>query len=404
MKFQYVAYTTLDGVIKGEIDAPNETEANAAIALQGYKALSVDPVRRLPQLEEISPSLFKTGTADLVRFSRHLATMVRGGSSLQRALEMMQSETSNRVMRKTIQGVRESLDQGGSLTDGLSLYPRVFDTRYISVVEVGEFTGSLAPALEQLSESLEVEQDAMRKAKQTLLMPVFTMSASFIMLILMMTVLLPPLLETFDDMGSDIPAVTKIAIGSVGFIKGNVMGIMLGAAFLFGTFWFVRRVPSAKAWMHRVQLRIPLIGPLVLAKELSRFSRTAAMLLPSGVPLARALPLANSGCKNLALSQAFAAGEESLLGGHGLGEALARYPVLPRMWVELVMIGDESNSLGRTMDELATAYEKELETRIGSIVTLMEPMSTLAVGAVVLFMALSMLLPIYSGLDSVGQY
>ena len=90
--------------------------------------------------------------------------------------------------------------------------------------------------------------------------------------------------------------------------------------------------------------------------------------------------------------------------GHGLGEALARYPVLPRMWVELVMIGEESNSLGRTMDELATAYEKELETRIGSIVTLMEPMSTLAVGAVVLFMALSMLLPIYSGLDSVGQY
>ena len=249
-----------------------------------------------------------------------------------------------------------------------------------------------------------MEQDAMRKAKQTLLMPVFTMSASFIMLILMMTVLLPPLLETFDDVGSDIPAVTKIAIGSVGFIKGNVMGIMLGAAFLFGTFWFVRRVPSAKAWMHRVQLRIPLIGPLVLAKELSRFSRTAAMLLPSGVPLARALPLANSGCKNLALSQAFAAGEESLLGGHGLGEALARYPVLPRMWVELVMIGEESNSLGRTMDELATAYEKELETRIGSIVTLMEPMSTLAVGAVVLFMALSMLLPIYSGLDSVGQY
>ena len=404
MKFQYVAYTTQDGVIKGEIEAPNEKEARAAIALQGYKALEVDPVRRLPPLEELFPSLFKAGTADLVRFSRHLATMVRGGSSLQRALEMMQAETGNRVMRKTIQGVRESLDQGGSLTDGLSLYPRVFDSRYISVVEVGEFTGSLAPALEQLSESLEVEQDAMRKAKQTLLMPVFTMSASLIMLVLMMTVLLPPLLETFDDMGSDIPAVTKIAIGSVGIIKNNVMAIMLGAAFLFGTFWFVRRVPAAKAWMHRVQLRIPLIGPLVLAKELSRFSRTAAMLLPSGVPLARAVPLANSGCKNLALSQAFAAGEASLLAGHGLAEALAQYPVLPRMWVELVMIGEESNSLGRTMDELASSYEKELENRIGSIVTLMEPMSTLAVGAVVLFMALSMLLPIYSGLDSVGQY
>ena len=330
--------------------------------------------------------------------------MVRGGSSLQRALEMIREETGNRVMRKTIQGLRESLDQGGSLTFGLALYPRIFDSRYISVVEVGEFTGSLAPALEQLADSLEVEQDAMRKAKQTLLMPAFTMTASFIMLILMMTVLLPPLLETFEDMDSEIPAVTKVAIGSVSILKSNLVAIILGTAFIVGTFWFVRRVPSAQAWMHMVQLRLPLIGPLVLAKELSRFSRTAAMLLPSGVPLARALPLANSGCKNLALSQAFTAGEESLVGGHGLGEALARYPVLPRMWVELVLIGEESNSLDRTMDELASSYEKELESRIGSIVTLLEPLSTLAVGAVVLFMALSMLLPIYSGLDAVGQY
>lgn len=403
MKFQYVAYTTQDGVLKGKIEAPNELEARGAIALQGYKILNLFPCRRFPGMEELFPSLFKAGAGELVRFSRHLATMVRGGSSLQRALQMIQAETGNRVMRKTIQGLRESLDQGGTLTSGLALHPRVFDSRYISVVEVSEFTGSLAPALEQLSESLEVEQDAMRKAKQTLLMPAFTMSASFIMLILMMTVLLPPLLETFEDMDSDIPAVTQVAIGSVSLVKSNLIAIILGAAVILGTFGFLRRLPTSRAWMHKVQLRLPLIGPLVLAKELSRYSRTAAMLLPSGVPLARALPLANSGCKNLALKQAFTAGEESLLGGHGLAEALVRHPVLPRMWVELVMIGEESNSLDRTMDELAGSYEKELETRIANIVTLMEPLSTLAVGAVVLFMALSMLLPIYSGLDSVGQ-
>ena len=404
MKFQYVAYTTQDGVLKGKIEAPNEVEARGAIALQGYKVLSVDPARRLPGLEELFPTFFKAGTGELVRFSRHLATMVRGGSSMQRALQMIQTETGNRVMRHTIEGLRETLDRGGSLTAGLALYPRVFDARYISVVEVGEFTGSLAPALEQLSESLEVEQDAMRRAKQTLLMPAFTMSASLIMLVLMMTVLLPPLLETFEDMDSEIPGVTKAAIASVSIVKGNLIAIILGVGALIAVFWSLGRVPVAKAWMHRLQLRLPLIGPLVLAKELSRFSRTAAMLLPSGVPLARALPLAKSGCKNVALNQAFTAGEESLLAGHGLAEALARYPVLPRMWVELVSIGEESNSLGRTMDELANSYEKELEARIGSIVTLMEPMSTLAVGAVVLFMALSMLLPIYSGLDSVGQY
>lgn len=376
MKFRYVTYTTQDGVAKGTIEAPDEAEARGAIALQGYKVLQVHPARRFPGLEELFPTFFKAGTGELVRFSRHLATMVRGGSSMQRALQMIQAETGNRVMRHTIQGLRETLDRGGSLTAGLALYPRVFDSRYISVVEVGEFTGSLAPALEQLSESLEVEQDAMRRAKQTLLMPAFTMSASVVMLILMMTVLLPPLLETFEDMDSEIPAVTKAAIASVSIVKSNLIAIILAVGVTIATFWFLGRVPAAKYWMHGVQLRLPLIGPLVLAKELSRFSRTAAMLLPSGVPLARALPLANSGCKNLAMSRAFTAGEDSLLGGHGLAEALARHPVLPRMWVELVLIGEESNSLGRTMDELAASYEKELETRISNIVTLMEPMST----------------------------
>ena len=110
MKFQYVAYTTRDGVIKGEIEAPNEKEARDEIALQGYKALTIHPARRFPGIEELFPSLFKAGTGELVRFSRHLATMVRGGSSLQRALEMIQEETGNRVMRKTIHGLREALD------------------------------------------------------------------------------------------------------------------------------------------------------------------------------------------------------------------------------------------------------------------------------------------------------
>ena len=146
----------------------------------------------------------------------------------------------------------------------------------------------------------------------------------------------------------------------------------------------------------------PIVGSLVVAKELAQFSRTNAMLLGAGVSLAQSLPLAIGGCKNLAVHQAFSAGEQSLLAGHGMSEALGQHTVLPRLWVELVMVGEESNALPQTLTNLAEAYEKEVENRLGAILSLMEPMTTFVVGGVVLLMALSMFLPIYAGMEAIA--
>ena len=402
MQFQYVAYTRHHGLVKGHLDAENEVEARAEIGRMGFKPLELKPKRQLPGLEEIFPSLFRVGTGELIRFARQLAIMVRGGSSLQRALEMLEAESGNRVMKRILASVRKNLDEGGSLSSGMAQHLTVFSPRFVSVVEAGEYTGSLAPALEQLADSMETEYEAIQRAKRTLMMPAFTMAASGLMLVLMLTVLLPPLLETFEDLGSDVPMITLIAIGMVDLLTGNMLLIAVGLVAGVGTLWLLLRNPSTKYAIHVAETKMPILGPLVVAKELAGFSRTIAMLLGSGVALAMALPLAISGVKNLAMYRAFAAGEESLLTGHGFADELRTHSVLPRMWVELVMIGEESNSLGQTMGDLAEAYEKELENRLGSMISILEPLSTLAVGGVVLFMALSMLLPIYSGLDFAG--
>jgi type II secretory pathway component PulF len=131
--------------------------------------------------------------------------MVRGGSSLQRALQMLQNESSNRVMRRILDDVQKQVDQGSRLSAALARHPKVFNSRYVSVVEVGEHTGSLATSLEQLAEALGREHEAVQKFKRTLMMPLFTMSASIGMLILMMTVMLPPLLDAFQSRGASVP-------------------------------------------------------------------------------------------------------------------------------------------------------------------------------------------------------
>jgi type II secretory pathway component PulF len=328
--------------------------------------------------------------------------MVRGGGSLQRALELLEAETHNRVLRRILGAIIKALDEGGSLSSAMAMHPTVFTPRFVSVVGAGEHTGHLAPALDQLAGIMEKEQEAKQKAKRTMMMPMFTIGASAVMLVLMLRVLMPPLLSTFERMGNDIPLITRIAMGLIGGVTNNMKMIVGGAIAIAALFWLSKRVSSLQYWSHMIQARAPIIGPLIMAGELSQFSRTIAMLLQSGIPLATALPLGISGTKNQVVKQAFAAGEESLVSGHGLSEALRDHSILPKMWVELVMIGEESNTLGQTMNELADAYQKEVENRLGNLLALLEPLSTFAVGGIVLFIALSMFLPIYSGLNGVN--
>lgn len=402
MQFNYTAYTVKDGLIKGKIEADTEGEARGEIFRLGYKVLRISPAHPLPGLEKIFPSLFKVKTGELVRFSRQFATMVRGGSSLQRSLELLESETHNRVLKQVLADVRRVVDQGGSLSAAFAEHPTVFNSRYISVVEVGEHTGSLANSLEQLASALSREHEMIQKFKTTMMMPAFTMGASVAMLVLMMTVMLPPLLGAFESRGTEIPLITRIASAAIGGISDNLLNIGMGIVAIFVILLIVRHFPRSKYVLHVIMTRLPVVGGLLVIKEMAQFSRTNAMLLEAGVSLAGSLPLAIGGCKNLALLRAFHAGEESLISGHGFAAEVGSYSVIPRLWAELVMVGEENNAMGATLTELANSYEKEVENRLAAIITLLEPASTFVVGGVVLFIALSMFLPIYSGMEDLG--
>ena len=404
MLYDYVAYTLDQGLVKGRVDADSEAEASQEVVRQGYRLLEIKRTRQLPPLEELFPSVFKVGTGELVRFSRQLATMIQGGSNLQRALEMLQAETGNRVLRKILGDVRKKVALGESLSNALKLHPTVFNARYVSVVEVGEHTGSTASSLEQLAEALAREHEAIQKFKRTLMMPAFTMSASILMLILMMTVMLPPLLDAFESRGASVSLITQIAMFAVGALSDNLLYIAIGIFVVGALYWGLRRIASIQLRLHRFQTRLPIFGSLIVARELAQFSRTNAMLLGAGVPLSSSLPLGIVGCKNQAISVAFVAGEESLQTGHRFTEVLSDYSVLPRLWVELVGIGEENNVMGKTLTDLADVYEQEVDNRLGAVLALAEPMSTFAVGGVVLFMALSMFLPIYQGMgEALGR-
>ncbi len=401
MEFKYEAYNIKDGVVTGRLEADSEAEARNAVVRNGHKPLRVSQAWRPPPIEDIFPSFFKVGTKELVGFSRRLSTMIASGGGLIRTLEMLSEETSNRVMRRTIEAIRRDLDEGSSLSEAIARHPKVFNALYVSVIEVGEFTGRLGPSLEQMSDILEREAEAKAKAIQTMMYPMAIMGLSVLTLGVLMAVALPPLLDTFDKLGADLPLMTKIAIGGATMLQENVMTLAIGVVGFVVAIVIAGKFSRVKYWMDALKVKIPIMGSLVVASQIARISRTSAMLLEAEVGLAPALQLARSGIGNALIRKAFDDAEASLMSGHGIAEALGRHPVLPSMFVQLMTIGEASNSLARTMADAATAYQKEFDGRLNTILGMLEPASTLVVGGIVGFIAMSMFVPIYSGISAI---
>ena len=400
MRFRYVAYLPERGVFKDTIEALDQNEAAAAAASLGYRLLEIAPVREAPGLETLFPSMFKAGTGDLVRFFHQVASMMASGGNLMRAIEMAESESKNRVMRRALGEMRAHLADGESLSQVMRRHPGMFPELYVSIVEAGESTGRLGPSLEQLADMLEQDHEAKQRAMKTMMYPMTIIGMSFMTLAVLMVVAVPPLLKVFEEMGAGQPAAMTFTVNAIGFVKENLFAILgAGAAAAVGLA-LLRRLPGAAGVIDGVSARLPLLGPLTIAGDMARFSRTIGMLLEAGVPLSDALPMAIGGCGNVRVREALRAGEESLLSGRGLAQELRRHRVLPSLFLELVSMGEDGNQMARMMSDAATTYQKEREDRLGALPGALEPASTVVVGAIVAFIAFSMFVPIYSGLDA----
>ena len=194
---------------------------------------------------------------------------------------------------------------------------------------------------------------------------------------------------------------TRVAIALPGAAKEHLLKIPLVIVGAVVGFSLLRRIPRVRYFLDASRLRVPIMGQFTVTGELVRFSRTVSMLLEAGIILSNALQLARSGCKNLVIRNAFLDAEESLISGHGMAESFRHHPVLPAMFVQLVTIGEESNSLQQTMADAADTYQKQHEQRLNALLGMMEPVSTVVVGGIVGFIALSMFLPIYSGISAI---
>jgi len=397
VNYRYLATNAQGKTIKGTIKAIGEIEAERLIISHGLRPISVEIVPSMFTLEEALPSLFTIKPRDVIIFSRQLATLLKSGISLLPALEILGGQaTGSRVFKKILRSLVDDLRAGGSFTDALMKHPTAFSELYCKTITVGEQTGSLEAVLNQMASYLETQGVTVQKIKKAMSYPMLLLGVGVVVVIVLMTFVMPQLTGLFTSMGVNLPLPTRILIGTSKFITANPLQLIVAASLIVAAVLWLTKQSKGRRILDRVMITAPLIGTPTLLAELARFCRTMSVLVTAGLSLQEIMALAPQTTTNTVIRDALKQVNERLILGEGLSGPMANISLFPPLLVQMVTVGEESNSLGFTMGVVADFYETTSEEKMNAVVGMIGPLSTVGIALVVGFIAVSVLMPIYS--------
>ncbi|MFC1899361.1 type II secretion system F family protein [Chloroflexota bacterium] len=393
-------YTATDGQgkpVKGNIMATNEVAAERLLIDQGLHPINVEITPSMFSLEEALPSLFQVKPRDVIVFSRQLSTLLRSGISLLPALEILQGQvTTGGVFKRILETITNDLGAGSAFSQSITKHPKAFSDIYCRTIAVGEQSGSLEIVLNRMADYLEKQGEVSKKIGKALTYPLMLMGVAVVVVIILMTVVMPQLLNMFTAMSAELPLPTRILIWITDFLQNNILYlIMAGVVLAILALWLAKQ-PRGRRILDQLKLNVPVIGTANLMGELARFSRTVSVLLSAGLKLQEVMEMMPQSSNNRIIRDALNQVNEGLLLGGGLAEPMTRIDLFPPLLVQMVSVGEESNTLDFTLGVVADFYEVTAEEKTSAMLSMMAPALTIGMALVVGFIAVSILMPMYS--------
>lgn len=390
--FNYKAKNKSAETVEGTVIARNKDEA-----VEKLNQLGLIPV--LLQDNSVSPGAptAQSGTVrgrDIFNFSRQLASFLKVGMSLLPALESIEKQIRNPYFRYIVGSLCSGVKDGKSLADSLSVYPRVFPPLYIAMVRAGEESGQLRDMLLNLASYQKTQEEIASRIRTAAAYPLLMLVFGIATIVFILTFVMPQITGLFGSL-NDLPLPTVIVMQLSAVMKNAWWAILILAGLLYILLQQFFRSPVGHAALSRFQLTIPGLGDLVVKIQVARFCRSLELLLKSGISILRALRLAVPVVNNDVIRRELERCEGDLTGGGTLGKSLRKCTVVPVMVGDLVTVGEEAGTLSQTLKDIADEYEEEINERIKILMSLLEPVMIVIVGAVIGFMVIAMLLPVF---------
>jgi len=396
MDYQYVAYTEDKRVVRGRLAAASEEAAINLLNYGGYQVVSLKLVTPLFSSEKLLARLSRVKSKEIILFSRQLALLLESGTDIVGALELLQSQITNRALKKTIGDVASDIRGGSSLSTAMGKHPRTFPEVYHRTIAAGEQAGNLEVVLRQMADHLERGALTEKKIKNALAYPIMLAVVAVIVVIVLVAYVLPKFNDLYTAFDAKLPLPTRMVISLSKWFTHYGLYVILGMLVLAGLAYAYTRSPAGKYQWHRLLLTMPIVGRINVLTELSRCCRIMALLFRVGLPLPEIMALAIRGTSNTVMAEALTGVQQDLIQGEGLSKPMAKRSLFLPLMVQMVGVGEETGNLDNTLNTVAQTYEVEADDRTSSAVGFIQPALVIAIAVVVGFVAISMLLAIYS--------
>ncbi len=396
MKFVFNAKTETGQERSGIVEAPGRDAAIRILQSNSLIPFSVQEERReMGLMRDITKLWEGVSQKELMILFRQLATLLGARVPMVSALETLAEQTPNRYLRMILKEIGDDVEDGASFSESLQKHPAVFESLMVNMVRAGEVSGSLSKSVEVVAENIEKNYQLSAKIKGALFYPGFVMTAAFVIGFLVITFILPKLTGMIRDLGVAIPWYTAVLMWIGDFMSVYWWAVLLAIAAAIASFYYYINTEAGQADWNRVVLTLPIFGTLMKYVYITRFAENMSSLLNGGIPIVKALVIVSDVTGNQVFRGVVLHAAEEVKTGGSMSTVLLRSAVIPPIVSQMVRIGEESGSIAKVLDGIASFYRSEVENITRNMTSLIEPILIVFLGIGVGIMVVGILMPIY---------
>jgi len=397
--FVYVARETGTGrEIRSSVEAATEQAAVAALLNRNLLVVSIQ--EKIGKKGRTGGG--KVALADLVIFTRQLATMIDAGLAMVQCLQALADQTQNKVMRDVIKDVCTRVEGGDSFSEALQKHPQAFNRLYVAMVGAGERGGLLAEILARLAVYLENTARLRKKVKSAMMYPTVVTVVAIAITVFLLVKVIPVFGEIYTGFGAKLPGPTQFLINLSNFVKGYFILLLLGGGgAVYGWLYWIKTKKGLEFWDSK-RIKLPIFGVIAHKICLARFTRTLASLIRSGVPILEVLNIVSQTVGNVVMEKAIKVAATDIERGESISVALGKHPVFPNMIIRMITAGEQTGKIDNMLERISDFLDEEIETTLSGLTSLIEPILIVFLGVVVGGMVICMFLPIFKMADIVN--
>ena len=395
MKFKYKAKNKLGGIQSGEVVAVDQNKAERLLSENGLVIISLESAQ-IDWLNRLNPFGKSVNNKELVLFSRQLSTLISARVPIIQSLRILQEQITGKYLLSVISDMIASVENGDSLSNAMQKHQDVFGNVYVNLVMSGEVSGTLHKSLVYLADQLEKDYELKGKVKSAMTYPMFVLSALLVIGMLMFKFVLPNLTSVLEEQGGTLPTVSVWLIDFTAFFNQFWWIFIVGlAGLILGSRYYISTVGGRRNW-DILKLHFPIIGDIFQKIYLARFSRNLSTLIIGGIPIIKALEIVAEIINNTIYHEILIKAVEQIRAGKSISEGLTGHPEFPGIVTQMVRVGEQTAQLDDIMGKLANFYEKEVDNKVSTLTTLLEPIIMIILGVGVGILVAGVLMPIYN--------